>query len=212
MSTSASRLSLALLSVALVALSSLVAAEPDASSTNTLKPVAAFAGITDRTARSAALFAEAGKVLQSPRCLNCHPVARRPTQGDDLHAHVPPMEATVTGHGVPSLPCNSCHGASNAATLLPTIQSIPGNPAWSLAPASMAWQGKTLRQICEQIKDQSKNGGRSLEQIHEHVSADALVGWAWHPGAGRQAAPGTQAQFGELMRAWIDTGAACPKS
>jgi len=192
------------LSIAFLAISSVIAAEPD------LKPVSAFDGIADRTERSIALFKEAGKVLQNPRCLNCHPVERRPTQGDDLHAHVPPMQASASGHGVPALPCNSCHGVSNTATLLPTIQSIPGNPAWSLAPASMAWQGKSLHEVCVQLKDLSKNGGRSLEQIHEHVSQDPLVGWAWSPGAGRKPAPGTQAQLGELVRAWIQTGAACP--
>lgn len=175
-----------------------------------LKPVAAFAAISDRTERSVALFKEAGRVLQNPRCLNCHPVGRRPTQGDDLHAHVPPMEASLTGLGVPSLPCYSCHMPANTATLLPTIQSIPGNPNWSLAPASMSWQKKSLGEVCVQIKDQERNGGRSLEQIHEHLSKDPLVGWAWHPGAGRKPAPGTQAQLGELIRAWIDTGAACP--
>jgi hypothetical protein len=42
--------------------------------------------------------------------------------------------------------------------------------------------------------------------IH-HVSEDSLVGWAWSPGAGRTPAPGTQAQFGELMKAWATTGA-----
>ncbi|MEY8837886.1 Isoquinoline 1-oxidoreductase subunit, partial [Cribrihabitans sp. XS_ASV171] len=29
-------------------------------------------------------------------------------------------------------------------------------------------------------------------------------------GTGREPAPGSQEVFGELTRAWIDTGAACP--
>ena len=41
----------------------------------------AFAGIRDREARSIALFTEMGKVIQHPRCLNCHPRTDRPTQG-----------------------------------------------------------------------------------------------------------------------------------
>jgi hypothetical protein len=202
------------LSMVFIVASPMMAAEPGflpaSAQAESLKPVAAFNGISDRTERSVALFREAGKVIQNPRCLNCHPVGRRPTQGDDLHPHVPPMQASLTGLGVPSLPCYSCHMPSNTATLLPTIQSIPGNPNWSLAPASMSWQGKSLGEVCAQIKDQERNGGRSLEQIHEHLSNDPLVGWAWHPGAGRKPAPGTQAQLGELIRAWIDTGAACP--
>lgn len=179
------------------------------SQSRALKPVSAFAGIREERARSLAIFTEAGKVLQNPRCLNCHPVTRRPTQGDDLHAHVPLMNAGA-GVGVAGLPCRSCHGAANVTTLASSIQSIPGNPRWSLAPASMAWQTKSLAEICTQIKDTTRNGGRELADIHEHVSQDPLVGWAWHPGAGRVPAPGTQAEFGKLIEAWIATGAQCP--
>jgi len=74
----------------------------------------------------------------------------------------------------------------------------------------MAWQGKSLGAICEQIKDPARNGNRSLAQIHEHMAKDALVGWGWHPGGTRTPAPGTQAQFGALVAEWIRTGAACP--
>ncbi|HZF52700.1 MAG TPA: hypothetical protein VE093_28790 [Polyangiaceae bacterium] len=38
-----------------------------------LKPVSAFASITDPAARSVALFTEAGRVITHPRCTNCHP-------------------------------------------------------------------------------------------------------------------------------------------
>src|SRR6476659_7515004 len=40
-----------------------------------------FASIADRAERSRALFVEAGKVIASPRCQNCHPVGDRPSQG-----------------------------------------------------------------------------------------------------------------------------------
>ena len=46
-----------------------------------LAPPQSFAGIGDTAARSAALFTEAGKVLTSPRCVNCHPAGDRPLQG-----------------------------------------------------------------------------------------------------------------------------------
>jgi hypothetical protein len=177
-----------------------------------LKPVSAFSMIRDDRARSVELFVEAARVFASPRCMNCHPTTRQPTQGDDLHAHVPLMYAGPRDRGVPGLPCRSCHGTANAPTLAPSIASIPGNPRWGLAPASMAWQGKSPHEICLQVKDRARNGGRSLAQIHEHVATDPLVGWAWHPGEGRVPAPGTQAQFGALIRAWISTGARCPAS
>jgi len=56
-----------------------------------LKLVSAFTSVTDPRARSVALFAEAAKVITSPRCMNCHPATRQATQGDDLHPHVPLM-------------------------------------------------------------------------------------------------------------------------
>ncbi len=177
-----------------------------------LQPVSAFATIDDGRARSLALLTEAAKVIQSPRCLNCHPVTRQPTQGDDLHAHMPPMYGGPGGLGVPGLPCRSCHGNANTATRASSIASVPGNRRWGLAPASMAWQGKSLRDICLELQDGARNGGRSLSQLYEHMATDSLVGWAWHPGEGRSPAPGTQAQFGALIQAWISTGAECPPS
>ena len=175
-----------------------------------LAPVESFSAIVDPAKRSAALFAEAGKVLQHPRCLNCHPVTRSPTQGDDLHPHIPPIssDADIAAAG---LPCASCHQTHNSPTSSAGIRSVPGAEHWGLAPASMAWQGRTIGEVCEQIKDPARNGNRSLEKIRVHLAEDHLVGWAWHPGEGRQPVPGTQEEFGELVTAWITTGAHCPQ-
>jgi cytochrome c553 len=169
----------------------------------------AFDSIRDRSARSKAYFSEAAKVLQHPRCLNCHPATRTPTQGEDLHPHNPLVQAGPENRGTKELPCSSCHGPQNVATLGGRVKSVPGNEHWSLAPASMAWQGLTRAEICEQIKDPKRNGNRTLAQIEKHLAEDHLVGWAWHPGEGRVPAPGTQAVFGELIAAWIKTGAHC---
>jgi cytochrome c553 len=178
----------------------------------TLKSPADFVSIKDPAARSVALFTEAGKVINSPRCMNCHPVQRAPTQGDDRHPHNPPMAGGQSGHGPVGLPCSSCHGPANVPTWGQDIKSIPGDPKWGLAPAEMAWQGKSLGAICAQIKNPAGNGGRGLAQLHDHMANDHLVGWAWNPGEGREPAPGTQTAFGELVKAWIDTGAKCPKA
>jgi hypothetical protein len=74
----------------------------------------------------------------------------------------------------------------------------------------MAWQGKSLSEICQQIKDPARNGGRSMADLVHHMAENELVGWGWSPGAGRTPAPGSQQVFGELIKAWVDTGAVCP--
>jgi hypothetical protein len=176
-----------------------------ARSQTTLAPPASFDGIGDMAARSAALFTEAGKVLTSPRCVNCHPAGDRPLQGEAGRLHQPPVERGVDGLGAASMRCSNCHQAKNFDPA-----GVPGNPHWHLAPREMAWQGRTVGEICVQIKDPARNGGRSLQQILAHLADDPLVGWAWSPGFGREPAPGTQKQLAALIQAWLDTGAVCP--
>lgn len=173
-----------------------------------LRAPPAFSSIGDRAARSRALFAEAAKVIT----MNCHPAGNEPSQGDDEHVHKPAAFRGDAGIGVPGLPCASCHTDKNFTLAIgaATYQSIPGHPRWGLAPLEMAWQGKTPLEICRQIKDPARNGGRSLALLQEHMAKDGLVGWAWHPGPGRRPAPGTQDEFGAIIAAWIETGAECP--
>ena len=170
----------------------------------TLQPLSAFSNIKDKKARSLALFTEVGKVLQHPRCLNCHPATERPTQTDAMRPHMP-LVVRAEGLGAPGLHCITCHHARNFDPA-----NVPGNIKWMLAPPEMAWQGKTLGQICGQLKDKARNGGRDLTALEEHMATDDLVGWGWHPGGNRMPAPGTQAQFGALFKAWARSGAHCP--
>jgi hypothetical protein len=119
------------------------------------------------------------------------------------------------GAGVPGTPCLACHTSRNVdlfpgTTAVATYRSIPGHPRWQLAPPEMAWEGKTIGEICSQLKNRDRNGGRDLAQIHQHVAKDDLVAYGWNPGTGRTPAPGTQERAGELIQAWIDSGAACP--
>ena len=164
-----------------------------------------FAGIADPAARSAAMFAELGKVLTHPRCVNCHPAGDSPHQGDDSRLHQPPVQRGADGHGLPAMRCNICHHDANFEP-----GRVPGHPEWHLAPREMAWEGKTVAEICAQIKDPARNGNRTLKDLIHHIGDDTLVGWAWAPGFGRQSAPGTQKIAGALVAAWIETGAACP--
>jgi len=206
---SVQRYGLIALAIAAVALPAAVVASSQSEAPVGLKPVAAFATISDPAVRSAAIFTEMGKVLTHPRCINCHPRTDSPLQGDDMRFHMPPVERGPKGMGIAGMECSTCHGPTNVA-FADGKGSIPGHPLWHLAPKSMAWEGKSLREICEQLKDRTRNGGKTLAQIHEHNASDTLVGWGWNPGPGRTPAPGTQAEFGALTKAWIDSGAKCP--
>lgn len=165
-----------------------------------------FSGIADAKQRSAAIFLEASRVLTHPRCVNCHPGGDSPLQGDKEQLHEPPVVRGDHDQGVVGMHCSSCHQDDNQA-----IARVPGAPNWRLADRSMAWQGKTPRQICEQLKDPAKNGHRTLAQIVSHSAHDSLVAWGWNPGHGRTPAPGTQAELGALMEGWVESGAVCPK-
>lgn len=181
-----------------------VSASISASPSGDLRDPTAFAGIADAAQRSVALFEEAGKVLQHPRCTNCHPSDDRPRQRDG-EAHVPPVLRGPDDRGIAVLECSSCHTSRNAE-----LARVPGAPGWHLAPRSMGWLGQDLGAICRQLKDPARNGQKTLAQIVEHTKNDALVAWGWAPGADRAPAPGSQARFGALIEAWVETGAHCP--
>jgi hypothetical protein len=179
--------------------------ESPALAADTLRPVAAFASIAEPRARAVAVFLEMGKVLQHPRCVNCHPAGDRPLQTDSMRPHEPLVVRGADGHGAAGMRCETCHHMANYDPA-----RVPGHPQWHLAPLAMAWEGKTLTEICEQIKDRARNGGKTLAQVVHHLGEDSLVGWGWAPGAGRTPAPGTQKEFGALAKAWADAGAHCP--
>jgi hypothetical protein len=180
----------------------LVAAEPSASA---LRKPADFAAIKDARARSAALFSEASRVIFHPRCLNCHPPDDHPRQGDAQVVHDPPVFRGPANDGLPALRCGSCHQDRNLAHA-----RVPGAPSWHLAPIEMAWMGRTPGDVCRQLKDKARNGGKTLEEIWHHTAHDGLVAWGWQPGHDRAPAPGSQKEFADLVRAWIDSGAECP--
>jgi len=196
---------LILITCAIAALTSVALNATGKTLPTSLKPLAAFSTIKDPKARSVALFAEAGKVIQHPRCLNCHPATERPTQTDAMRPHEPLVVRGDGGIGAAGLRCITCHHNANFDPA-----GVPGNPKWALAPPEMAWQGKSLGDICRQIKDTNRNGGRSMAELVHHMAEDELVGWGWHPGGKRTPAPGTQAEFGALIKAWADSGAYCP--
>ena len=63
----------------------------------------------------------------------------------------------------------------------------------------MAWEGKSLGQICEQLKDQNRNGSRDLAALVKHVTTDTLVLLGLEPGARPRA--GARARSARVRRA-----------
>lgn len=189
----------------------LCAAPALAETVDGLRTVDEFDSIENKADRSVALFEEMLEVIQHPRCLNCHPVDNSPRQGMDMAMHQPPVVRGDGDFGAPAMRCNTCHGTENLAYETKP-GSIPGHEPWRLAPVSMGWIGLSPAEICAQLKDPERNGGRSMAELHEHNAEDGLVGWGWHPGEGREPVPGTQEIFGQLTQAWIDTGSACPET
>ena len=157
---------------------------------------------------SKAAFLQVYSVLTSPRCQNCHPAGDAPLQGDDSHIHIQNVKRGPDGHGVTAMRCSACHQDKN----LPGAHMPPGNPKWSLPPPNqkMVFVGRSPAALCVQLKDTKQNGGRSLEQLFDHVAHDDLVAWGWNPGDGRTLPPLTRDQTATAMRTWISGGAACP--
>lgn len=197
---------LSILSIAALLSAGAVQAE----TVNGLRTVEEFDSIADDAKRSVALFEEMFVVIESPRCLNCHPVNNIPLQGDMMQPHQPPVVRGVGDFGATGMRCSTCHGSENVS-FTTGKGSIPGHEPWQLAPIEMGWVGLTAAQVCEQLKDPERNGDRTLAELHEHNAEDGLVGWGWEPGEGRTPAPGSQEIFGQLTQAWIETGAACPQ-
>ena len=171
-----------------------------------LRPASDFAAIADEAERSRAAFTEAARVMLHPRCVNCHPAGDSPLQGEDGRLHEPPARRGLGGTGVVGMRCRTCHMRENYDP-----GRVPGARQWALAPRKMAWEGFSLAELCAQLKDPERNGGRTLDEIVEHMTEDELVGWGWAPGAGREPVPGTQESFGGLIALWAESGAVCPE-
>jgi hypothetical protein len=151
-----------------------------------------------------ASFDPIGSVVMHPRCINCHQ-DKSPRQGDARTVHQPLVVRGKDGHGAPTQPCQTCHQATNTADGF-----VPGVATWHLAPLSMLWEGRSKQQICEQMRDPARNGGRRTgKQVIEHMKSDPLVLWAWTPGAGRTTPPLSHEKFVEALEAWVSAGMPC---
>ena len=169
----------------------------------------AYAQAKNDSAASARAFRKAYDVLLHPRCLNCHPNGNQPLVGDESEPHPMNIQRGPKGMGEKGLWCSTCHQGKN----LPGMHMPPGAPGWQLPTADMpmVFQGKTPKQLCEQMKDPAKNGNRTPEQVVEHVREAPIVLWGWNPGEGRTPVSISHVEFVKHMTDWVKKGAACPE-
>jgi hypothetical protein len=160
---------------------------------------------------SAADFTVIQKVLQHPRCQNCHIPGDAPLQFDEGRTHAQFVQRGPNGMGAPGLACSTCHGSEN----LPASYGDhvpPGAPNWHLPPPDkkMVFINLPAHELCTRLKDTKQNNGKDLAALLEHVDHDALVLWGWNPGQGRAPVPIAHADFVAAFKRWVDTGAPCP--
>jgi hypothetical protein len=148
-------------------------------------------------------------VLQHPRCVNCHPAGDAPLQGERSLPHAQNVRRGPEGRGVFALGCADCHQTQN----VPGANVPPGAPHWQLPHPDqpLVFEGLSSGELCRNLRDPGRNGGRTPEQVLDHVAADPLVLWGWDPGEGRRPVPVPHAALVRAMRAWVDGGCACPE-
>jgi hypothetical protein len=166
----------------------------------------------DKPARAEGLaaFGTVAKVLQHPRCQNCHIPGDAPLQFDAGLPHTQNVVRGSGGYGAPGLPCLTCHGTANPpASYGP--HTPPGAPGWQLPPPGneMVFIGLSEGELCERLKDKSRNGGRDLAALVQHID-DKLVRWGWDPGVGRAPVPVPYEEFVAKFKTWADAGGPCP--
>ncbi|WP_394152922.1 hypothetical protein [Loktanella salsilacus] len=158
-------------------------------------------------------------VVSHPRCANCH------TGPDNIpmwyggkagpaRPHGMNINAGQSRIGVETLTCATCHTTSQDLGSDPHAPPRAGLD-WQLAPVEFEWFAKTPAQICAQLSDPDRNGGRDWMGLAEHLVDDAghrgFVLWGWNPGGEREPAPFTlQAHVNDILQ-WGASGMPCPQ-
>jgi hypothetical protein len=169
----------------------------------------AFAESKGESAASVNAFLKAYPVFMDPRCVNCHPMGDHPLQGNNSRPHAMDVKRGPEGVGKNGLWCVTCHQSEG----LPGPHMPPSAPGWELPPEDtpMVFENQSPRKLCEHLKDPAQNGGRSPEEVVDHVQEAPLVLWGWNPGEGRTPVPMPHQEFVKTMREWAQKGAACPE-
>lgn len=153
------------------------------------------------------------EVASHPRCANCHvgpserPMWSGPAYGK-TRPHGMNIQAGESRIGAETVVCSTCHAYRETSNDFPhAAPQVASN--WRLAPVEADWFGKSSTEICEQLRDTDRNGGRDFTEIANHLDHDLILHWAWNPGGGREPAPyDLQTHVNDIL-AWGVGGMPC---
>lgn len=126
------------------------------------------------------------EVARHPRCANCHtgpsdrPMWSGPSYGE-TRPHGMNIRAGESRIGAEHLPCQACHTTTteDRDDANATPHAAPRVAmSWQLAPVEAHWFGRSSVEICEQLRDPERNGGRDMMALAEHLGHDLILHWA----------------------------------
>ena len=153
------------------------------------------------------------EVTSHPRCSNCYvgadnrPMWSGPSYGK-ARPHGMNINAGESRIGDEYVPCSTCHAYREGLNDMPhAAPQVAMN--WQLAPVEAEWFGKSSAEICNQLRDPERNGGRDHLQLASHLDHDLILHWAWNPGGGREPAPYSLQEHVNDVLAWGVSGFPC---
>ena len=153
------------------------------------------------------------EVTSHPRCSNCHvgadnrPMWSGPTYGR-TRKHGMNINAGESRIGAETVLCSACHAYREGLNDTPhAAPQVAMN--WQLAPVEAEWFGKSSVEICNQLRDPERNGGRDMLALASHLDHDLILHWAWNPGGGREPAPYSLQEHVNDILAWGVAGFPC---
>lgn len=168
---------------------------------------------TATRAEGLAAFDRIYEVASHPRCSNCHvgadniPMWSGPTYGK-TRPHGMAINAGESRIGAETTPCSACHAVNTRLNDIPHAAPQVAM-TWMLAPVEAAWFGKTSDEICQQLRDPERNGGRDMLDLAAHLDHDLILHWAWTPGGGRAPAPYSLQEHVDDILIWGVAGMPC---
>jgi hypothetical protein len=153
------------------------------------------------------------EVTSHPRCSNCHvgadnkPMWSGPSYGK-ARPHGMNINAGDSRIGAEYVQCSTCHAYREGSNDMPhAAPQVAMN--WQLAPVEAEWFGKSSTDICAQLRDPERNGGRDYSELASHLDHDLILHWAWRPGGGREPAPYSLQEHVNDVLAWGVAGFPC---